>query len=211
MESEKDIFEQWAEERASRNLYQRTLDRLLLWWNFKGQYTLSSFKIGIKNLVFWLPIIWRDRNWDQSYIFNILKHKLKAQAHYIGSMDRHTRAKRDAEHMLTCVRLIDKIIDDYYGLEFTDYEKIKNWFEDVPDSPGHKTWECIQVEEHFDKYFEKYPLIYKRVVNKGEGLLEVKDTSDKQRIASNIAQINQDRANRLLFKIIENNINSWWD
>lgn len=211
MEPEKDIFEQWAEERASRNLYQRTLDRLLLWWKYKGRYTISSLKIGIKNLLFWLPIIWRDRNWDQSYIFNILKHKLKAQAHYIGSMDRHTRAKRDAERMLTCVRLIDKIIDDYYGLEFMDYEKVKIWFEDVPGNSDLKSLESKQVEEHFDQYFEKYPLIYKRVVNEGEGWLEVKDASDKQRIASNIAQINQDRANRLLFKIIENNINSWWD
>jgi hypothetical protein len=46
----------------------------------------------------------------------------------------------------------------------------------------------------------------------GEGVfsLEGRD-DDKQVIAMNIGHINQDRAHKLLFKILESNINSWWD
>ncbi len=57
------------------------------------------------------------------------------------------------------------------------------------------------------------PLVYKRVM-KGEGpfTLDGRDQSEMKRIiAMNIAHINQDRARKLLFKIMEKNIERWWD
>jgi hypothetical protein len=33
----------------------------------------------------------------------------------------------------------------------------------------------------------------------------------KQRVAMNIAHINQDRARKLLFNILESQIEGWWD
>ena len=91
-----------------------------------------------------------------------------------------------------------------------EYEKTKHWFEDVPDSPGYSSWQSRQLEENFDDYFKKYPLIHKRVLN-GEGWLKIEDFTDKHRIASNIAHINHKRAKKLLFKIMEENIEGWWD
>jgi hypothetical protein len=68
-----------------------------------------------------------------------------------------------------------------------------------------------QIWEKFDDYFKKYPLIYKRVMN-GEGVFKREGREDdKHIIAMNIAYINQDRAHKLLFKIMEENILKWWD
>lgn len=210
MEPEKDIFEQWREERDSQSWPVRQWNSLTSWWNHEGKYLHTTFMRGIKNIWYWLPIIWKDRHWDHRYIFEILKHKLEAQSRYIGERDVHTRAKRDSEVMMTCVRLIDKIGEEFYQMEYMDYEKTKHWFEDVPDKPGYSTWESRQLEENFDDYFAKYPLIYKRVMN-GEGWLKIEDENDKHRIASNIAHINHDRARKLLFKILEQEIERWWD
>ena len=210
METEKDIFEQWKEERESQPWPVKQWKRVTSWWEFDGQYMFKKFKTGVKNLRYWLPVIWKDRNWDHRYIFEILKHKLVAQSKYIGNSDIHTRAKRDAEVMMTCVLLIDKINEEFYRMEYMDYEKTKHWFEDVQDKPGYSTWESRQLEENFDDYFAKYPLIYKRVMN-GEGWLKIEDGTDKHRIASNIAHINHDRARKLLFKIMEQEIERWWD
>lgn len=210
MEPEKDVFEEWREKRASQPWIIRKWNHLTSWWNFEGQYMFRNFIVGVENLRYWLPIIWKDRNWDHDFIFDILTHKLKAQSKYIGSRDIHTRAKRDAEVMMTCVRLIEKVKDEYYSSEYMDYHKTKHWFEDIPDKPGYSTWESRQLEENFDDYFAKYPLIYKRVMN-GEGWLKIEDPNDKDRIASNIAHINHDRARKLLFKIMEQNIERWWD
>lgn len=32
---------------------------------------------GTKNLIYWLPIIWKDRDWDYIYIERMLEHKLQ--------------------------------------------------------------------------------------------------------------------------------------
>ncbi len=35
-----------------------------------------SIKYGIKNLITWFPIIWKDRDWDHWYLYKILRFKL---------------------------------------------------------------------------------------------------------------------------------------
>jgi hypothetical protein len=210
MEPEKDIFERWQEERESRSWLRKKLDSISLWWEHNGKYLHLNFKRGIKNLWYWLPVIWKDRNWDHQFIFDILSHKLKAQSAYIGGGDIHQNAKRDAEVMMTCVRLIEKVSSEWYSMEYMDYHKTKHWFEPVSDKPGYSSWESRELEENLDDYFAKYPLIYKRVMN-GEGWFKIDNENDKQRIAMNIAHINHDRARKLLFKLMEQNIEGWWD
>ena len=210
MEPEKDIFEQWDEERAKKPWIVRKLRFIPLWWNQEGRYTLKEIRTGFKNIFYWLPIIWKDRNWDSHYIFEIMMHKIKAQSKYIGSRDIHTRAKRDAEVMMTCVRLMKLVQDETYSSEYSDYHKTKHWFEPA-DKEGYSTWESRILEEDFDGYIKKYPLIEKRVMN-GEGVFGREGREDdKQIIAMNIGHINHDRARKLLFKIMEANIERWWD
>ena len=86
-------------------------------------YKVKQFFKRIYNLYRWFPIIWNDQDWDDHYIFEILKFKLKNQAEYIGGKDRYIGAKRDAEIMMLCTRLIDKIQDEWYGREYLDYQK----------------------------------------------------------------------------------------
>lgn len=209
MEPEKDIFEQWKEERESHSWIRRKCDYIKLWWKHDGRYLHKTIKNGFKNLWYWFPVIWKDRNWDDSFIFEILKHKLKAQANYIGKYGLHVNNWKDERDMMICVRLIDKISEEFYQMEYMDYHKTKHWFEPA-DKEGYSTWESRQLEENFDDYFNKYPLIYKRVMN-GEGWLKIEDKNDKERIASNIAHINHERARKLLFKIMEQEIERWWD
>jgi hypothetical protein len=210
MEPEKDIFEQWQEERESRSWLRRKVDYISLWWEHNGKYLHLNFKRGIKNLWYWLPIIWEDRNFDHQYIFDILSHKLKAQSAYIGGRDIHQNAKRDAEVMMTCVRLIEKVSSEWYSMEYMDYHKTKHWFEPVEDNANLSEWKERQLEENFDDYFAKYPLIHKRVMN-GEGPFHREGRDDKHGIAMNVGYINHKRAKKLLFKIMEQNIEGWWD
>ena len=212
MEPEKDIFEQWSEERAKKPWIVRKLRFIPLWWNQEGRYTLKEIRTGFKNIFYWAPVIWKDRHWDSHYIFEIMMHKIKAQSKYIGEREFHTRAKRDAEVMMTCVRLMKLVDDGFYSSEYSNYHKTKHWFEPT-DKEGYSTWESRLLEENFDEYFLKYPRIYDRVM-KGEGVfaLDGEDHEDiKQKIAMNIGHINHERARKLLFKIMEHHIERWWD
>jgi hypothetical protein len=163
-------------------------------------YKIKQFFKRIYNLYRWFPIIWKDQDWDDFYIFEILKFKLKNQAKYISYHDRHMSAKRDAEIMMTCVRLIERVQDEYYGSEYIKYSDSE--FKSIASKEHPDLYEIIIVEksEHYDDYFKKYPRIYKQV-----------NGVNRHNIAFNIARINEDRAHKLLFKILEQNIKKWWD
>jgi len=203
-----DFFEE-LENRPRPNVFRR----IALWWRFDGRYYHLQFKRGIKNLWYWFPIIWKDRNWDDHYIFEVLKHKLKAQAKYIGDRDFHTRAQLDAKRMRLCVKLIEKVQDESYQMEYMDYAKDRVWFTDCEDRPGSVRYNSEEIWENYDEFFEKYPLVYKQVLNgAGPFTLDGRDEADMKRIiAQNIAHVNQDRVQKLLFKILESEIRNWWD
>jgi hypothetical protein len=187
-------------------------EKIRLWWKFDGRYYHKDFIEGVKNLWKWFPTIWRDRDWDHGFIYEVIKVKLKHQADYIGSHDRHTRAKRDSELMLLCARLIQRCQDEHYDMEYMDYhESNYNWV-DVEDKPDLKKLEIEQLSENFDEYFKKYPLQYKRVMS-GEVSRFSRPIEEKTKdiIAMEIAHENQDRCRKLLFKIMEQRIEGWWD
>jgi hypothetical protein len=165
-------------------------------------YKVKQFFKRIYNLYRWFPIIWNDQDWDDHYIFEILKFKLKNQAEYIGYHDRHMSAKRDAEIMMLCVRLMDKVQHEWYGREYQDYYKSDMRFIPSESHPGSYEMEVEILEENFDDYFKKYPLIYRMVPNL---------QAPKEEIAYCIAKINEERAHKLLFKLLEQNIRRWWD
>jgi len=165
-------------------------------------YKVKQFFKRIYNLYRWFPIIWNDQDWDDHYIFEILKFKLKNQAEYIGYHDRHMSAKRDAEIMLLCVRLMDKVQHEWYGREYQDYYKSDMRFIPSESHPGSYEMEVEILEENFDDYFKKYPLIYRMVPDL---------QAPKEEIAFRMAKINEERAHKLLFKLLEQNIRRWWD
>jgi len=210
MEPELDMFDQWAKERSEKSWIVRKIQWIPLWWDQEGRDIHREIARGVKNIWYWFPVIWKDRHWDSHYLFDIMMHKIKAQSKYIGDRGIHTRAERDAEIMMSSVRLMKLVQDETYSSEYSDYHKTKHWFEPA-DKEGYSTWESRILEEDFDGYIKKYPLIEKRVME-GEGIfsLDGEDSLEiKQRIAMNIGQINHNRARKLLFKLMEENIERW--
>ncbi len=126
----------------------------------------------VNNLWKWFPTIWRDRDWDTTFIYEVIKVKLNNQAKYIDFHNRHTRAKRDAELMRLTSRLIQLCQDDHYDMEYMDYHESNfNWL-DITDEDGipnkykdSKRLEIDLISENFDDYFKKYPRQYKRVMS----------------------------------------------
>jgi hypothetical protein len=168
-------------------------------------WKIKRFFRKIKNLWRWFPIIWKDEDWDQHYIYEILKFKLKNQAKYIGDRDFHTRAKRDAEKMILCTRLIEKIQNEYYNIEHLDYEKTEYNFIPIEDTELYEM-KIEHISDNLGDYFSKYPRIYEKALIENN-----LDFTDKHRIAIYMSRINHDRAKKLLFKILEENIEKWWD
>ena len=176
-------------------------------WRFK------ELKRSIKNLWKWLPIIWKDRDWDHFYIYQIIEFKLRKQANYISTMDRHTRAQEDARDMLTCAELINKVKEGYYDGEYMDYHESEILFLDIEDKPDYSEIKMNTISEDFDSYFKKYPTWKKRAINyiKENQNGFTNDHNDRKLVAMIMGDLRQEKAKELVFKIISNKINSWWD
>ena len=99
----------------------KLLNNIWLWLKWDAKYLHRDIYVGIKNLIYWFPVIWMDRNWDESYIFEVLEHKIAAQSKYINDRRYHMRSERDAEIMMTCVKLSAKVIEEFYAIEYSEY------------------------------------------------------------------------------------------
>lgn len=172
----------------------------------------SHIATGIKNLWKWFPIIWKDRDWDSYFIYDILKFKIINQSKYIGKKNRHSSSSREAEIMMMTARLMHRYQTEYYDTEYMDYHESKyNWLS-VKNTTKLKELDIELVSEKFNRYYKKYPLQYKKVMS-GEINRYYRPVKQKDRklIAMEIAHENHNRCRKLLFKVMEANIDKWWD
>jgi len=167
-------------------------------------WRIRYFFEGVKNIIRWIPVIFKDKDWDQNFIYEILKTKIKHQAKYIGGKNRHLSSKRDSEKMMLCYRLIDKAQEDYYGSEWFEYYSSKINVVPVKNKSNGYELTVTEISERFSEYFEKYPRIYNQVNSKYNTL-----TNKEKAIL--ISNINAARCNKIVFKLIETEINNWWD
>lgn len=181
-----------------------------LWYRFEGRYTFKKIKIGISNLYKWFPIVWKDRDWDHDYIYDTLRFKLEKQAKFFDKYGRHMTSKRDAEKMMLVVNLIKKLREDYYGSEYTDYYDATHEFIKTADGNFYEVDSKIE-RENFEDFFKKYPIQYKKAKS-GEIAFFGSDidSKDSRLIAMEISMSNHNRAEKLIFKILSNNISGWW-
>lgn len=186
--------------------------RLFLWWRFEGKYIPRNIKYGIKNTLRWLPTIWKDRDWDGDYIFDILAKKLEHQSDYIAKRDWHKRAQRDAETMRLVVKLIRLVQDETYAMEYMEYEDKQFHFDAIPDSTRYALRTELHSEryqEFFDKYSRQYKLLMAGKINTAWGY-DIQEMEDSTK-ALVLAHHNHNRCRKLLFSIMEQNIEGWWD
>jgi hypothetical protein len=165
-------------------------------------YSLKQFFKRIYNLYRWFPIIWKDQDWDQHYIYEIFKFKLRNQAEHIGGNNRHLRAKRDAEIMLLCCRLIDKVNNEDYINESHECQQAEFNVEDN----GYLKVKVLH--EDYTEFFKKYRKSRKQVMSMKKPIV---NTDTDYGVALSIGILNHNRAKKLLFSILEKNISLWWD
>ena len=87
-------------------------------------YLIRSLFRSIKRLFYWLPVIWKDRDWDQYFFFVILRHKMKSMQKYFEKNAHFVGMEKEAKRMKLCVKLLDMlIIDEYHEIAFRQHEQ----------------------------------------------------------------------------------------
>lgn len=151
-------------------------------------------RYGIRNFIIWRKVIWKDRNFDQYYIYAILKHKLTLMEECIR--DSYVGSDKEADNIKLCVYLLDRLMKDvYFEMAF------KKHFE---------KWGDIELEfkpiEGDDEYSEV--LFNQKNVN-------TKEEKEKSRIdfkrACDHENYLRDQDLDMLFTIMRKHIRGWWN
>ena len=154
----------------------------------------KSLKYGIINLIKWFPIIWKDRDWDYEFIFEILRFKLVNVENMFRHYGNHMDSKRDADNVHEALLYLDRMLDyDYHGNVFKEHDqkwgRIKMTPEDFDGSKSLLNITRSNIKTKEDKIKER---------KEYRELLEIVDRHEKQDY-------------EMFFDHLKKYIKSWWD
>ena len=168
-------------------------------------WRIRNFLTSCNNLIKWFPTIWYDRDWDGHFILKILQKKIEFQRKELVNANRHTRIESDNRDMTLALNLLERVKEEYYNLECMDYWDNDMTFNDVPDNPELKSIDFEEKWENYDEFLTKYPSSVRGVIK------EHGDQDDKKRLCLMVSHYNHKKANKLLFRVLEERLAFWWD
>jgi hypothetical protein len=161
-------------------------------------YRIKIFFRQCYNVIRWLPIIWRDRDWDQHYFNEILIKKLEHKQDFFLSDRTHiSRAKETAEQIQTAINMLHQTRDSW---EFYDCVTMREldakWGEGVlrfvpiegtDTSELHIDYDGVKTKEDKDQYAKEFAEL------------------------SNKARKDYIKDKRAAYKYLADHIDHWWD
>ena len=153
----------------------------------------------IKNVIKWLPTIWNQFDFDYNYSIDVFKFQLEKQAEYLESEKAYTMDAKDrAKRIRTTLKLMKKVYDEEYAIEYIDK---------MEDLYGKDLMEHELIDTGRGDGTSYYQKKYERTETP-KRIKEIKDMSSKLWSESNLKQ---EKAHRILWLMVERNIQGWWD
>lgn len=170
-------------------------------WDFK--HIPSDVKQGIVNLYKWRKVTWKDRDWDYYFILEPMKFKMK---NTLRCLEKYGEDGRKTKYLKLCISLIEKLQKEQYLNEWFEYCKIDIVHTNTNSNINQVKYEY--TENNFKEYIRKYPHAKKLALRykKHEQTLNWGDYG----LCMVMGIVRHEKARRLLFKIIDNEIENWW-
>jgi len=150
---------------------------------------------GIKNLVQWLPVIWKDRQWDHWFAYAIFYKKLSLMENFTRHYGCHTRAKQDANDIKLAALLFKRLMDDEY-FEKAIKRHEEKWGE------GEFNW--IDTD---DRELVELQIKHANVITEKDKIQERKEFHT----AIDHEQYMRQQDLDMVFELMKKKIQSWWD
>lgn len=159
-------------------------------------YKLKYFFKRVKRLIDFIPHIWNGADNDYTHATNLFKYQLSRIADYLEDDEWGGSRSHDAERMRMVIKLMDKVYNEEYQNKGTKiiYELYgepevvltdSDIFENIRVFSG---WKFPKAKD--EQHNEVINDLWNEMVKYGHS--------------------EQDRAHKLLWKLVERNIRSWW-
>jgi len=77
-------------------------------------YKIKLKIMQLRKIIRWIPILWRDRDWDYYFVYEILKQKLIDTEKYIRKDGLHVFNEHDADSIQKAIDMIGKVQTEYF-------------------------------------------------------------------------------------------------
>ena len=85
---------------------------------------MKNFYRSIKRLFYWFPVIWKDRDWDDYFIWSLLHHKFKSMENFYRYKAQPIVGDNRASQIRICNLLLKRLTDsNYLDIAFKQHEK----------------------------------------------------------------------------------------
>jgi hypothetical protein len=161
------------------------------------KFAIRNFIQGIRNLIKWIPIIWKDRDWDKDYIMKILIFKLKKNRKYMLEYS-HVENEDQILSITECIELLERVHNEWENYEEPAYRK----YEEKWGKSDYYTEPC-----------EHNPKLYILKDRNQERYTEEKIEEMKKDfiLSSKIASLKRKRDFQHAMEIFVSEFDSWWD
>lgn len=192
------------------------LDGLFDIYFIPKEFILNVYRY-LRNVIRWSPTLWKDKDWDGHFIYEILKKKLEFQRKELVKSNRHTNVWLQNRDITTCLNLIEKVQNDFYEVEYMSYCENRYWFEptDIKDEDGQISYamKSINVVDNLSLYLQKYRLDVNQVLKNSNKNFEryENDYDIKEKLCLYVSSYRAEKARKLLFRILSDRLEWWWD
>ena len=160
-------------------------------------WRVRKFFRNIKRIIKWIPRLWNNEEFAYDYALNVLKYKLEDIADHMEKQNRFENTKHYVSRLRTTVRLIDKV----YG--YQDYDT--DGYDKVIELYGERNFDFTPLEDRPD--CSRIDISFKNKYTEEE--LEVIEKHEK--LIREEHRLKQEKAHKLVWKMIEHNLYKWWD
>lgn len=117
-------------------------------------YRLRDFyydvKYGIKSIVEWLPIVWKDRHWSPECLLIVMRHKLvKMKKQHAETNLKCVGWEKNCNEMQKCIDsinfLLKEPLDIYLKMDYNQYEK---------DREKHKNYLFYTLKDNYENWWD---------------------------------------------------------
>jgi len=150
--------------------------------------------ITLARVLYWLPIIWKDRWWDSSFLLQIIEAKLLYDAKKYKKDGVHVGAEIDAHNMFIAAALCKRLYEQEYTTPW-DKERMEG---------ANSLWEYM--EAHTEVFGNKG-----LVAHTSRGYEVPKQLRDASQWAAKREDEMKQQDLDLLCKILQKHLFKWWD
>jgi hypothetical protein len=172
-------------------------------WGRYIHWRIRYFFQGVWNIIRWMPTIYHDRDWDHTYITQMLQKKIEFQRAYLVNANRHLNIDRDNYWMTVVLNLLEREHASYYEMEKYDYVVMGD---EIFDS-----YKSDNLEDFIAKYPSAVRAIKKKFPNYPHYDNDDSMFKDKDALSHYICYHRQEKAHKLIFRILEEHSAEWWD